>query len=209
MDLIKVINEFSNVGVVVILQVLVYAYIGVKATQEIYKWFLGLFNAYSDKRSQDQQDEETLASVSKDREYFNSEIKAIKENQAHTSIIIGQLQASDTIMKEQLNLITNSIQNLSSMIEEDRNQTRISNVATIRAQLLNIAEKAEREGSITLADLETFDDLQKLYLEKGGNSHFKHAIIPKYFQYPVRDLNGLIAHDVIKSIHDKELYGET
>jgi len=208
MDLIKVINEFSNVGVVVILQVLVYVYIGVKATQEIYRWFLGLFNAYSDKRSQDQQDEETLASVSKDREYFNSEIKAIKENQAHTSIIIGQLQASDTIMKEQLNLITNSIQNLSSMIEEDRNQTRISNVATIRAQLLNIAEKAEREGSITLADLETFDDLQKLYLEKGGNSHFKHSVIPKYFQYPVRDLNGLIARDVIKSIHDKELYGE-
>ena len=193
MDLIKVIDGLQGVGGIGLLKTLVYLYVGAKGIQEACKWISSQLNNYHTRKENDEKDQETLSTVFKNNKKFKEDIEILQEQ-------VDKLQSADDAQNERLDKIIESIKNLSDMITLNNRETREAEVATIRAQLLTLSDKAEKEQTITLADLETFDDLQQLYLRKGGNSHFKHSIIPTYFSYPVRDLNGNIASEVIERI---------
>ena len=80
----------------------------------------------------------------------------------------------------------NKINERLDFVEEER---KLDTQASLRATLYRLYESLKDEDSLTSTQYEVFHDAAQRYLNAGGNSVFKHKIIPFMENKCIKDVN--------------------
>jgi len=158
-DTISLFEEMSNFGVGNSIKIIFLTFASIMGIWKMVEWILDKLNLYHKSASA--------------KEELVQDIEALKVSDAKKTQSINELKAG-----------LNEIKELFQSLKEDENKKAI---AMIRPDLLNLYYKCMAQKYVTQADLETFDELAQIYLKKGGNSSFKHKIIPEFMDLPIKN----------------------
>lgn len=158
-DILSFLKEIDNIGIGNSIKLIFLAFAFVMGVWKIVEWILDKLKLYHKSASA--------------KEELVQDIEALKVSDAKQTQSINELKAG-----------LNEIKELFQSLKEDENKKAI---AMIRPDLLNLYYKCMAQKYVTQADLETFDELAQIYLKKGGNSSFKHKIIPEFMDLPIKN----------------------
>ena len=177
--------QSNPIGAIIII-ILFFA--GAKQVYEFFVWLLGLLNLYHKKQTQEEKIEEMVMKVSKLVDQMDTHSKEQDKRLDEMKKNIEYLSKTDTQQKQSIKDLHESLELMKSSIDELREDNKEQVIASYSSTLYNLYTEAMERGYTDKAALESFSKLSDIYLKCGGNSVFKHKIIPQYLALPIKDI---------------------
>ena len=150
MEMIAFINGIAEIGGLTALTFIILFFFAVREGYNFCVWVKEILDKYHAKQNKTENVEEQFETLKKMNEKEDEEIALLRK----------QFEA---FKKDQ---------------EHCKSISNDYHIAIIRNTLYHIYNRCKKYGYIDQAGFEAFEDLKKFYLEYGGNSIFKHKVIP-------------------------------
>lgn len=191
-DFLEEIQSNPVGGIVVVILFVV----AIQKTTEFIFWALEKMNIYHKKKSHEEKLEEMITEI-------NDELKVVKEKRAeqektleemllHTTQNTKRLESlsSHEVKENQVAIVSlkETVEYLKECLDTFKEENTKQVIASCSSILYRLYQEGAERGYTDKAALESFSNLADIYLKNGGNSSFKHKIIPQYYQLPIKDL---------------------
>ncbi len=204
LDLLKFFGSTEEVGLLPFLTFLIVLLAATRKTYDFCVWVLGLLNIYHKREDEKENVKESIEKINStlikiDERVEGLELKIKNDDYEQR---IHQLEKADIRREKQLKTISENLETISSKLDETRESSREVDVAQLRSTLYRLWIEAKKNGYITHASLETFTDLSRLYLNRGGNSVFKSSILPAFVNMEIRDIDPTTFDETTQQVQE-------